>query len=149
MSRLSGRNFSNNILGEFVQVETLTLTITDESEAAFSGGVPDGFTDGKVSAEVEVELTAKYFKVVHSAAKSAGSYRELPLDDIVCYANTGDEEKKVEAFGVKWKVQDILNIDPSSTDASKFKMTGLVTSPLFVKIDGVSYLSTSDTQHVL
>ncbi|NVJ61820.1 MAG: DUF2597 family protein [Gammaproteobacteria bacterium] len=149
MSRISSRNFDTNLLGEFVHVESLSASIEDGSETAFSGGIPDGHTAGQVSCEIEVELSAKYFKVVHAAAKAAGSYRDLPLDDLMCYANTGDEEQKVEFFGVKWTVEDILNIDPSSTDLSKRKLKGRVTSPLFIKIDGVPYLSKEDTRHIL
>ncbi len=147
--RISGRSFDTNLLGEFVHVENLTANIEDATEVSKSGGIPDGFTDGEVSCEIEVELSAKYFKVVHAAAKAAGSYRDLPLDDLMCYANTGDEEQKVEFFGVKWLVTDLLNIDPSSADKSKRKVKGLVTSPLFVNIDGVPYLSKEDTRHIL
>ncbi len=147
--RISTRSFDTNLFGEFVHVGSLTANITDSSEVAKSGGIPDGYTDGEVSCEIELELDAKYFKVVHSAAKATGSYRNLPLDDLMCYANTGEEEQKVEFFGVKWLIEDILNIDPSSSDKHKRKLKGLVTSPLFVKIDGVSYLSEDDTRYVL
>ena len=147
--RISTRSFDTNLLGEFVHVESLSANISDSSEVAKSGGIPDGYTDGEVSCEIELELDAKYFKVVHSAAKAAGSYRNLPLDDLMCYANTGEEEQKVEFFGVKWLIEDILNIDPSSSDKHTRKLKGLVTSPLFVKIDGVSYLSEDDTRYVL
>lgn len=147
--RISGRSFDINLLGEFVHVESLTANITFASEVSKSGGIPDGYTDGEVSCEIEVELSAKYFKVVHAAAKAAGSYSDLPLDDLMCYANTGEEEQKVEFFGVKWLPEDILNIDPSSSDKSKRKLKGLVTSPFFVNIDGVPVLSKADTRHLL
>ncbi|MGF1696555.1 DUF2597 family protein [Vibrio lamellibrachiae] len=148
--RISGRSFDTNLLGAFVHVGTLTANITNSSEVATSGGVPDGYTQGSMSCEVEAEIDVKTFnRVVHDAAKKAGSYSDLPLDDLMCYANTGDEEQKCEFYGVKWLVEDLLNIDPSSTDKSMVKLKGLVTSPLFVKINGVPVLSATDTRHLL
>lgn len=148
--RISARNFDTNFLGEFVHVVSLSATITDETAVAQDGGVPNGYTDGAVSCEVEIELDSKDFKnAVSSAARAAGSYRDIPLDDLMCYANTGDEEQKVEFFGVKWKLSDLLDIDPSSADKSTVSLQGLVTSPLFVRINGVPVLSTTDTRHIL
>jgi hypothetical protein len=148
-ARFSGRSFDTTLFGEFVHVKSATATINDESEAAFTRGVTDGYTDGKVSCDVEVELDLSQFKKVHSAAKTAGSYRGIDPEDMMFYANNGDDEDKVELFGVKFVLADIIGIDPESTDKSTRKLKGFVTSPLFVRINGTSYLSSDDTRGLI
>ncbi|EGR0413040.1 DUF2597 family protein [Vibrio cholerae] len=148
-ARFSGRNFDTTLFGEFVHVKSATATINDESEAAFTRGVTDGFTDGKVSCDVEVELDLNQFKKVHKAARRAGSYRGIKPDDMMFYANNGQDEDKVEIFGVKFVLADILSIDPESSDKSTRKLKGFVTSPLFVRINGVPYLSKDDTRGLI
>ena len=98
---------------------------------------------------MEIELDLNQFKKVHKAAKKAGSYRGIKPDDMMFYANNGEDEDKVELFGVKFVLADILNIDPESSDKTTRKLKGFVTSPLFVKINGVSYLSKEDTRGLI
>ncbi|WP_342609223.1 phage protein [Vibrio tritonius] len=148
-ARFSGRSFDTTLFGEFVHVKSATATINDESEASYTRGVTDGYTDGKVGCDVELELDLKQFKKIHKAAQSAGSYRGIAPDDLMFYANNGIDEDKVELFGVKFVLSDIVGIDPESTDKSTRKIKGFVTSPLFVKINGVSYLSKDDTRGLL
>lgn len=148
-ARFSGRSFDTTLFGEYVHVKSATATINDESEAAFTRGVTDGYTDGKVSCDVELELDLKQFQKVHAAAKSAGSYRNIEPDDIMFYANNGEDEEKIQLFGVKLLISDLLSVDPESTDKSTRKLKGFVTSPLFVNINGVPYLSTDDTRGLI
>ncbi|RKJ83781.1 DUF2597 family protein [Aeromonas veronii] len=147
--RFSGMNFDITLMNTMVHVEKATLSITDNSAVATTRGVPDGFVDGEVSAELEFELDTKNFKLLGSAARAAGSYRSLPPEDVLFYANTGEEELKIEAFGVKLSVADVLDVDPKGGTKSVHKVKGFVTSPDFVHIDGVPYLSADDTRHLL
>lgn len=146
MSRFSGRSFDTTLFGEYVHVKSATVTINDESEAAFTRGVTDDYTAGKVSCDVEIELDLKQFQKVHKAARKAGSYRAIKPDDLLFYAHNGEDEDKVEVFGVKFVLADVLSIDPESSDKSTRKLKGFVTSPLFVRINGVPYLSKDDTR---
>lgn len=41
------------------------------------------------------------------------------------YANNGQDEDKVELFGVKFVLADILSIDPESSDKSTRKLKAL------------------------
>ncbi|MBY8258639.1 DUF2597 family protein [Vibrio fluvialis] len=148
-ARFSGRSFDTTLFGEFVHVKSATATINDESEAAYTRGVTDGYTDGKVGCDVELELDLKQFQKVHKAAKAAGSYRGIEQDDVMFYADNGVDEDKVELFGVKFVLADIIGIDPESQDKSTRKLKGFVTSPLFVKINGVPYLSKDDTRGLI
>ena len=147
--RLSGINFDITLMGTMVHVEKASLSITDNSAVATTRGVPDGFVDGEVAAELEFELDTKNFKLLGSTAKRAGSWRGMKPDDVLFYANTGSEETKIEAFGVKLSVSDLLDVDPKGGNKSVHKVKGFVTSPDFVHIDGVPYLSKEDTRHLL
>ncbi|WP_429180350.1 phage protein [Aeromonas salmonicida] len=147
--RFSGINFDTTLMGAMVHVEKASLSITDNSAVAQTRGIPDGYVDGDVSAELEFELDTKNFKLLVGAAKRAGSWRGMVPDDVLFYANTGSEEIRVEAFGVKLNAADLLDIDPKGGSKSVHKVKGFVTSPDFVHIDGVPYLSKEDTRHLL
>ena len=147
--RISGQSFDTTLMGTMVHVEKASLSITDNSAVAQTRGIPDGFVDGDVAAEVEFELDAKNFTLLSDAAKRAGSWRGMEPDDVLFYADTGTETMKVEAFGVKLLVSDLLDIDPKGGSKSVHKVKGFVTSPDFVHLNGVPYLSKEDTRHLL
>ncbi|MNG74367.1 hypothetical protein D3C79_328480 [compost metagenome] len=147
--RISGQSFDTTLMGTMVHVEKANLSITDNSAVAQTRGIPDGFVDGDVAAEVEFELDAKNFTLLSDAAKRAGSWRGMAPDDVLFYADTGDETMKVEAFGVKLQISDLLDVDPKGGNKGVHKIKGFVTSPDFVHINGVPYLSQEDTRHLL
>ena len=147
--RISGQSFDTTLMGTMVHVEKASLSITDNSAVAQTRGIPDGFVDGDVAAEVELELDAKNFTLLSDAAKRAGSWRGMAPDDVLFYADTGDETMKVEAFGVKLQISDLLDVDPKGGSKGVHKVKGFVTSPDFVHINGVPYLSQEDTRHLL
>jgi len=147
--RISGMNFDVNILGIMVHVEKATLTITDNSAVAQTRGVPDGWIDGDVTAETELELDTKNFNLLSDAAKRAGSWRGIAEFDALFYAKAGDEELKVESFGNKMTLSDLLDIDGKGANKLSHKIKCMVTAPEFVRINGVPYLSSEDTRHLL
>lgn len=147
--RISGKSFDTTLMGTMVHVEKASLSITDNSAVAQTRGIPDGFVDGDVAAEVEFEFDAKNFTLLSDAAKRAGSWRGMAPDDVLFYADTGDETMKVEAFGVKLQISDLLDVDPKGGSKGVHKIKGFVTSPDFVHINGVPYLSQEDTRHLL
>ncbi|WP_404839932.1 phage protein [Aeromonas media] len=146
---ISGQSFDTTLMGTMVHVEKASLSITDNSAVAQTRGIPDGFVDGDVAAEVEFELDTKNFTLLSDAAKRAGSWRGMAPDDVLFYADTGDETMKVEAFGVKLQISDLLDVDPKGGSKGVHKIKGFVTSPDFVHINGVPYLSQEDTRHLL
>jgi hypothetical protein len=148
--RLAGINFDVDLHGIQIHVEKASVTISDDTAVATTRGVADGYTDGAVSADVEYELDTKNFKLLSAAAKKAGSWRGMEPHDSLFYGNAGGKaELKVEVFGVKLMLDSLLDIDPSSTDKSKHKVKGIVTSPDFIRIDDVPYLSPDDTRDLL
>ncbi|MNF02230.1 hypothetical protein D3C80_2013500 [compost metagenome] len=72
----------------------------------------------------------------------------MDTDDVMFYANSGSDSLKIEAFGVKLLLSDLLDVDPAGGKKSTHKLKGLVTSPDFVRINGVPYLSSDDTRHL-
>lgn len=147
--RLSGMNFDIDIFGTLIHVEKASVSISDDSAVSTTRGVPDGYTDGAVSADLEYELDTKNFKLLGQAAKRAGSWRSIKTHDCMFYGNAGGEELTIEVFGVKLLLESILDVDPSSSDKTKHKVKGLVTSPDFIHIDGVPYLSKEDTRDLV
>lgn len=138
--RISGQSVDIYIGTELIHVEKIGLDITDNTAAAQTRGVPDGWVAGDVSAEGEIELSTKAFKQISNLAASAGSYRSIPEQDLLFYAKAGDEELKIEAFGCKLQITNGLDNDPKGGAILTHKVKYLVTSPDFVKINGVPYL---------
>ncbi|EQB0392838.1 phage protein [Pseudomonas aeruginosa] len=146
MARISGMNFDITLGDLQVHVEKATLDITDNSAVAQTRGVPDGFVDGDVTASGEYELDAANFALLIEAAKRAGSFRKLKPVDSLFYAKAGDSEVRVEAFGCKLKVSSLLDIDPKGGTKTTHKVPFDVTSPDFIRINGVPYLDASETE---
>ncbi len=146
--RISGQSFDTTLMGTMVHIEKASLSITDNSAVAQTRGIPDGYIDGDVAAELEFELDAKNFKMLCESAKRQGSWRSMKPDDVLFYADTGDETMKVEAFGVKLVISDLLDIDPKGGSKGVHKIKGFATSPDFVHINGMPYLSDDDTRHL-
>jgi len=150
MQRISGKNFDVVIGYLPVHVHKGTLSIEDNSEVAQDSGIPNGWVDGDVKAEGELELDSLAISALSLAAKAAGSFRDLPEFDILFFAKTGDGEVlKVEAFGCKLKVESLLDIDKKGGDKHYSKVKFMVTSPDFVRINGVPYLSKLDTLGII
>jgi hypothetical protein len=145
-AKIGGKNFDVNLGDSLVHVEAATLDITDNSTVAQTKGVPNGHVDGDVAAAGEIELDTTNFNLMVEQAKSAGSFRELEPFDIVFFAKAGDEELRIEAFGCKLRVSSLLSIDPKGGAKNTHKIPFDVTSPDFVKINGVPYLSAAEIE---
>ena len=63
---------------------------------------------------------------------------------MIAIAAVGDDEMRVEAYGCRLKVSSLLDIDKSSADETEFTIPFDVTSPDFIKIDGVPYVKPQD-----
>ena len=146
MSRIGGKNFDVNLGDLLVHVENCTLDVTDNTAVAQSQGVPNGHVDGDVSASGEMEFDTSNFNLLIEAARSAGSFRKLEPFDVVFFAKAGDEELRVEAFGCKLRVSSLLSVDPKGGETSKHKVPFDVTSPDFIRINGVPYLDASEIE---
>ncbi|HDS1696316.1 MULTISPECIES: DUF2597 family protein [Pseudomonas] len=146
MSKIGGKNFDITVGDLQIHVETVTLDITDNSAVAQTGGVPDGYVDGDVAASGELELDTTNFNLLIDAARAAGSFRQLEPFDSLFYAKTPTDEFRVEAFGCKPKISSLLNIDAKGGEKHKHKVPFDVTSPDFIRINGVPYLAAAEIE---
>ncbi|WP_346351934.1 DUF2597 family protein [Oceanimonas sp. AH20CE76] len=147
--RISGMNFDVEILGVMVHVEKATLTINDSTAITQTRGITDGYVDGDVTADVEYEFDTKNFNLLSDAARRAGSWRGIEPHDALFYAKADKEEFRIEAFGIKLQISDLLDIDGKGGSKQVHKIKGFVTDPEFVRINGVPYLSADDTRHLI
>lgn len=150
MQRISGKNFDISIGDLTMNVGKATLTIEDKTDVAKDNGVPNGHVDGEVSGSGDMELDAQAIGILGEAAKAAGSWRGLPSFDILFYAKTGqDEEMKVEAFGCKFVLDSLLDLDKAGGQKHISKVKYFVTSPDFIRINGVPYLRPEETEGLI
>lgn len=149
MERISGMSFDFYMMGFPIHAESVSLSISDNSAVALTRGIPDGWVSGDVAAEGEIELDSKNFSKLSAAAAAAGSYRNLPEVDFTFFAMRGGVRDKVETYGNKIILTDVLNIDPKGGAKSTKKLKYFVTSPDFVRINGVPYLSDEDTRDLI
>lgn len=138
--RISGQSVDVYFGTELVHIEKIGLDITDNTTAASTRGVPDGWIAGDVSASGDIEISTKELAKIISLASAAGSFRGIALQDLLFYGSAGSEELKIEAFGCKFVITTPLDNDPKGGSILTHKFKYFVTSPDFVKINGIPYL---------
>ncbi len=144
--RLTGKDF-DVMIGDFlVRVESFSASITDNRKVIKENGIPVDYANGDVDCSGEVELSIKNFNLINAAAAAAGSWRELEPFDIGVTGLVKGEVHRVELFDCLLTISDLMNIDPNGSDQNKIKLPFNVTGSDFVKVDGVSYLSSHDTR---
>lgn len=141
---LSGQDFDVMIGDHMVHVENMSASITDNRKAVQKRGIPDGYVNGDVACSGDMEVDSINLKILIDVARSAGSIREMPPFDIVCVGKNIDNEQKQEFFGCLLSISDLFNLDGKGGEKNKHKIKFEVTSPDFVHIDGVPYLSAND-----
>ncbi len=148
--RIGGKDI-NVTLGDLAMtIDKATLSIEDSSAVAKSRGVPNGFVRGEVSGSGDIELDAQNLAILSEAARQAGSFRSLPAFDMLFYAKVaGGEELKVEAFGCRIKIESLADMDAKGGEKHITKLAFEVTSPDFVHINGVPYLSEDETEGII
>ena len=144
--RISGKSFDISMGDFMIHVEKASLDITDNRSPVYNRGIPNGYVDGDVAASGEIELDAANFQLVLDVAKQAGSFRDLEPFDMVYFAKAGKEELRVEAFGCLIKIASLLDIDSKGGEKSLIKLPYDVTSPDFVKMNGLSYLRAEEIE---
>ena len=126
MQRLSGKSFDVTLGDLKLHIEKASLDIEDGSEVAKTGGVPNGWVDGEVSASGEIELDGEHVKILSEAARNAGSFRGLP----------------------ELKVSKLLDVDGKGGEKHITTIPYIVTSPDFVRINGTPYLKPEETEEL-
>ncbi|MCP3944518.1 MAG: DUF2597 family protein [Desulfobacteraceae bacterium] len=146
MKRISNNSFSFS-LGDFkLKAEKASLSIEDNRKAVKDGGIPNGYVDGEVSASGDIEIDAASMAILGESAKAKGSWQEIEPVDLLFYAKTAKEEEKIKAFGCLLNFSDIVEYDPTSDKKAITKISFEVTSPNFVRINGIPYLAKERTE---
>ncbi|MPN57993.1 hypothetical protein SDC9_205689 [bioreactor metagenome] len=138
--RFNGIGFVVDLLTVQVSAKKFTLDITDNTAAVKRKGRPDGWVQGDVEASGTITVDKTGLKAI---LDSANSFQEVEPFDINSYAEAGDDNLKIEAFGCKVKIGKLLDIDSNSADETEFEIPYVVTSPNFVHIDGKPYFKES------
>lgn len=148
---LSGRSFDFYVGDLLVHADKVSLDITDNRGVGKTRGVPNGTVSGDVEASGSMELDSVAFNLIVEAARTAGSFEDLADDpfDCVFHAETTKEKKKVEAFGCVFKIESLLDADSKGGEKDITKLAFDVTSPDFIRINGVPYLSESSTKDIV
>ena len=93
----------------------------------------------------EIEADAANLRLIMDAASRAGSFRDLEPFDINAFADTGNDRMQVDLFGCLLKISSLLDIDSVGGEQHMTTLPFDVTSPDFVRINDVPYLSRTDT----
>lgn len=144
VSRITGKSFFIYVAGRMINVESASLSIEDGTEVAKTNGMPNGYVDGELSAQGELEVDTQNFNIFSEIAAEAGSWKAIPVFDIIFTASAGGTELDIEAFDNKLKINELLNVDPNGKEKSKHKITFDVTGQDFIKINGIPYADASE-----
>lgn len=146
--RIGGKDVDIMLSDLMIHISGFSITIDDSTTTSKTRGVPNGYVDGEVSGSGELEVDTQNFNLIIEAAKKAGSFKKLEPFDIVSNADVDDEQLNIEAFGCKLRISDLINVDPKGGESLKHKLPFDITSPDFIRINGVSYLESSETENI-
>lgn len=149
LHKLSGKDFDVTVGDMQVKVETATLKITDNRKVRYTNGVADGFLDGDTSAEGEMVVNHSNFLIIQAEAQRAGSWKGIDPIDIAYSATVVDGEKRIEAYGCLLMLEDIADIKAAGGESDMTKIPFMVTSPDFVRINGVPYLRPDELEGIV
>ncbi len=146
--RLSGKDVDVMVGDYQMHVEEFTLTVEDGTQGVSSRGRPNGWVTGSVSAGGDITVDTANLMVLMDAAKAAGSFMDLDAFDIVSHGETTEDTLKIEAFGCKLTLSDVLNASASNEDKLTHKIGYAVTGKDFVRMNGVPYAPDRDIERL-
>ena len=119
------------------------MNVEDGIKPTTTRGVPDGFVRGVVSANGEITLDTQSYNKLVEAAKTAGSWQQLGVFDIVGWGETLVQTFKSAAYGCKLRLSKILDASGEGGDKLEHTIAYDVTDSRFIEINGVPYLAQS------
>ena len=143
---LGGKDFDTMIGDKMVHVIEANVKITDGRKVKYTRGVPTGFIDGPVEAEVTLKFDHENFLLVEGQAKAAGSWKGIEPFDVSFMAEVSAGTKNVEAFGVLPQLDEVLGFKAEGGEEDTTSIKGIVTSPDFIKINGIPYLTKDEVR---
>lgn len=143
---LGGKDFDIFIGDKMIHVIEGSVKITDGRKVKYVRGVPKGYIDGPVEAEVSIKVDHENFLLIEGQAKSAGSWKGIEPFDVSFTAEVKAGSKNVEAFGVLPMLDEILNFKGEGGEEDTTTIKGIVTSSDFIKINGIPYLTAEEVR---
>lgn len=143
---LSAQDFDIMIGPLLIHVENMSASISDNRQAVMTRGVPNGYVNGDVSCSGDIEIDTRNFNNLTEVARGAGSFRDIAPFDVIYNGKNVSDRHRVELFGCVITVSDLLSNDPKGGEKLKHKIAFTVSSPDFVRINGVPYLSAKDVR---
>ena len=143
---LGGKDFDIFVGDKMVHIIEASVKITDGRKVKTVRGVPVGFFDGPVEAQVSLKVDHENFLLIEGQAKAAGSWKGIEPFDVSFNAEVSAGSKNVEAFGVLPMLDEVLNIKGEGGEEDTTTIKGLVTSPDFIKINGIPYLTKEEVR---
>lgn len=147
MPQISALEVDISLNSSNIIANKMTISITDNSKAAKSKGMPDGTLRGSVEATGSFEFDSYNFGLLLEDAKKAGSFRGMKPVDVLAHADAA-VKLKVGAYGCKMKLSDVLDVDYTSEDGLVHKVEFYVTGKDFIKINDVPYLDSDEVAHL-
>ena len=145
MQKLSGKEVNCFVGPLMLNFENASLSIEDGRTVVKSKGVPNGYVSGDMAATGDVEIDSTNFELLSAIAASSGGWANIEPIDINFVAVTAGGQFQATAYGCLLKVSDLLNADSKGGEKLKHKIEFEVTSPDFVTINGVPYLTAIET----
>ena len=143
---LSAQDFDIMVGPLLIHVENMSASISDNRTAVTTRGMPNGYVNGDVSCDGEIEVDSKNFNRLIEVARGVGSFRNIKPFDIIYTGKTISDKQTIELFECLFTISDLLGNDQKGGEKSKHKLTFMVTSPDFVRINGVPYLDAKDVR---
>jgi hypothetical protein len=143
---LSGKDFDTMIGDKLVHVIEASVKITDGRKPKMVRGVVVGYVDGPVSADVSIKVDHENFLLIEGQAKAAGSWKGIEPFDVSFTADVKAGSKNIDAFGVLPMIEDLLDFKAEGGEEDTTTIKGIVTSPDFIKINGIPYLTPEEVR---
>lgn len=143
---LGGKDFDIFVGDKMVHVIEASVNITDGRKEKQTRGVTVGYVDGSTNAEVTLKVDHENFLLIEGQAKAAGSWKGIEPFDVAFNAEVKAGSKNVEAFGVLPMLDEVLNIKAEGGEEDTTTIKGIVTSPDFIKINGIPYLTPEEVR---
>jgi len=135
--KLSGRDVEARLSnGLRVSFQQASLELDDGVSATQDQGYPSGWVAGAVNGSGELEVTTETLQDLLAEAEAAGSWEQMPEFDLSFYAQVGDLEHEVRAFGCKLRMPG-FSYNGEGGEQTTHTIPFIVSSPDFVELNGV------------
>ncbi|MBQ4836781.1 phage protein [Pseudoalteromonas luteoviolacea] len=145
---LGGKDFDIFAGNSMIIVSEATVKITDNRKVKYVRGVPAGYIDGPVEGEVTLKLDHQNFLLLQAQARLAGSWKGIEPFDVSFTASVAAGDLNVDAFGCMPQLEELLNIKAEGGEENLFAVKCPITSPDFVHINGVPYLTADEVRNL-